>query len=1042
MTFAKTCGANMHKSIPPEVKQSLLNTIQHLDHVLPGQAPIHDFVHHNTLHGFQHLPFEEAVAEFEALTGISAYLPLQRYRDWYAEGRINSADLDWALRQGLPDLDRSVPLMGEQFTRLDIDKAILLSDCRPLTLAALNWRKQHMSQHEITVWDRFCSKFSMGVKDFGFETEFSDHETLNQLTAIQDFFDQVGKTKSLRGLLLSLTGEDVLEEIRPSLIKACAAVLDEGVAAWHLPDWQTLGWYTSWKKYYRSEIFLVFEDQDDFEEFWQELPEQPLDAIIYTLSSFAIPPSNWNAYLQRLALEIPGWSGLVNWRQHHPEYRQADGATPSLVDYLAIRLILDRYYLGAFCRRHHLPSARFDRLLTYFRLHQSEFLLRQSLYQGELPEAWVNEVRQLLKNPARFRPQQMLLALKIQQWQQQNERVLQPHSAIWPVFVLCQQLNLSGHQLENLDSTSCFYLLDRVQNFSVQQQAWLWLNAYEYHYQQQLLKALHANHQRGRWADRHQQRPEAQIIFCMDDREESIRRHLEEHNPWLETLGAAGFFGMAMHYQGIDADQTVPLCPVVVNPAHIIREYAHRNSDDEKYQRSRAFKKKLAAWVFHDLRTNPIFSFVLMPVMAPFTLFSLMLRSVLPGVWADFQAGFDRYFFSDIATYLQIDAESPQQIASPDSPRQGFNDQEQADRVMAFLKNTGLSYGFAKWVVLMGHGSSSLNNPHLAAYDCGACSGRHGGPNARVFAAIANTPKVRKILAERGIVIPDDTWFVGAEHNTGNEAISFYDLDKLSGEQKAEFAEIQIQLQHGQKHSAHERCRRLASAPRQPSLPKALRHFYSRSHDFSQARPELGHATNAAAFIGRRSQTQGAFFDRRLFLISYDPTQDANGTLLEGILLAVGPVGAGINLEYYFSTVNNEAFGCGSKVPHNLTGFFAVMEGASSDLRTGLPKQMIEIHEAMRLQLVVEAKTEVLEAIYARQPALQELVGGGWVHLSSKDPETGVIYVFNRKHGFEVWQASEQAIEIKENSYDCYRNSDQALAPVLIRQPIVPGVQL
>ena len=195
MTFAKTCGANMHKSIPPEVKQSLLNTIQHLDHVLPGQAPIHDFVHHNTLHGFQHLPFEEAVAEFEALTGISAYLPLQRYRDWYAEGRINSADLDWALRQGLPDLDRPVPLMGEQFTRLDIDKAILLSDCRPLTLAALNWRKQHMSQHEITVWDRFCSKFSMGVKDFGFETESSGHETLNQLTAIQSFFDQVGETK-------------------------------------------------------------------------------------------------------------------------------------------------------------------------------------------------------------------------------------------------------------------------------------------------------------------------------------------------------------------------------------------------------------------------------------------------------------------------------------------------------------------------------------------------------------------------------------------------------------------------------------------------------------------------------------------------------------------------------------------------------------------------------------------------------------------------------------------------------------------------------
>jgi len=208
-----------------------------------------------------------------------------------------------------------------------------------------------------------------------------------------------------------------------------------------------------------------------------------------------------------------------------------------------------------------------------------------------------------------------------------------------------------------------------------------------------------------------------------------------------------------------------------------------------------------------------------------------------------------------------------------------------------------------------------------------------------------------------------------------------------------------------------------------------------RATDFSQARPELGHATNASAVIGRRSITQGAFFDRRVFLISYDPTQDPDGKIVEGILLNVGPVGAGINLEYYFSTVNNDRLGCGTKVPHNIVGLFGVMEGATSDLRTGLPSQMIEIHEAMRLQLIVEAKTSILEQIYARQPSLRELIAGGWILLSVIDPDSGEIFRFERGIGFIPWQAQGNKIDVFANSPDCYFGQTLPIPPVLIQQP-------
>jgi len=204
--------------------------------------------------------------------------------------------------------------------------------------------------------------------------------------------------------------------------------------------------------------------------------------------------------------------------------------------------------------------------------------------------------------------------------------------------------------------------------------------------------------------------------------------------------------------------------------------------------------------------------------------------------------------------------------------------------------------------------------------------------------------------------------------------------------------------------------------------------------DLSQVRPEWGHATNASAVVGRRSITQGVFLDRRTFVISYDPSQDADGKILERILLAVGPVGAGINLEYYFSTVDNARWGSDTKVPHNVCGMIGVMEGAMSDLRTGLPKQMVEVHEPMRLQLIVEASNTILGEIYGRQAAIRELLDNAWVHLIAMDPETGEFNLFVPGVGFVLWKGELSPLPEVRTSFDWYKGKTDFLAPALVAQ--------
>ena len=507
--------------------------------------------------------------------------------------------------------------------------------------------------------------------------------------------------------------------------------------------------------------------------------------------------------------------------------------------------------------------------------------------------------------------------------------------------------------------------------------------AFERRYRTQVLDAVSVYAER---AAAEPQRPRFQVITCIDEREESFRRHLEELAPDVETFGAAGFFSVAMYYRGAANAHFVPLCPVVVRPQHWVTEEVVFTLDET--HRRRAKTRRALGTASHQVHVGSrtfAGGALLTAGVGALASIPLVMRVLLPRWTARLRRAAGRLLRPPPMTQLQLERSQP--TPGPEDGQLGFTVDEMTAIVERLLRDVGLTSNYARLVVVAGHGSTSLNNPHKSAYDCGACGGGAGGPNARALAQMANDPRVRGRLQDRGLVLPPETVFVGALHNTCDDSLTFYDLDRLPRSHQAEFEQVQHAMEDACDRNAHERCRRFVSAPLNMSFSAARRHVEGRAEDLAQTRPECGHATNAVCIVGRRERTRGLFLDRRAFLVSYDPTQDGDEqAILTRIMQAVVPVCGGINLEYYFSYVDNVGFGCGAKLPHNITSLLGVMDGAASDLRPGLPWQMVEIHEPVRLLFIIETTPEAMLRIMERHEGIGKLCRNGWVQLTTLSP--------------------------------------------------------
>lgn len=513
----------------------------------------------------------------------------------------------------------------------------------------------------------------------------------------------------------------------------------------------------------------------------------------------------------------------------------------------------------------------------------------------------------------------------------------------------------------------------------------LWQRAFEWSYYDQVLGAL----QQVGTAQRAPNSTSFQALFCIDDRECSFRTYLEQTDTSCKTFGTPGFFAVDTFYQPDGGQFTEKVCPAPITPKHLIKDIPAFGRARRRKQEAHLHKAS------HSFHSGAIITQTLGVFAALRLAFDIFWPSARPAAASSF-----KHMHKDNALTVEhrdeYETESGLQI--------GFNIDEMTKRVESLLKSIGLVNHFAPIVYVVGHGSSSVNNPHYAAYDCGACSGRAGSVNSRAISSMANHPLVREELRRRHIDIPESTQFLGGLHDTTRDEIEFYDEESLSVANRSHHVKNQEVFETALALNAKERSRRFLTTNNQRTPAQVHKDVKRRSISLFEPRPELNHATNALCVVGRRSLTSSLFLDRRAFLNSYDYRVDSSGDYLLGILRAAAPVCGGINLEYFFSRVDNQKLGAGTKLPHNVMGLVGVANGNDGDLRPGLPSQMIEVHDPLRLLLVVEQKPDFVLDVILRSPETYAWFDKDWVKLATVDPESRALHVFGNG-AFHPYQA-------------------------------------
>jgi uncharacterized protein YbcC (UPF0753/DUF2309 family) len=273
----------------------------------------------------------------------------------------------------------------------------------------------------------------------------------------------------------------------------------------------------------------------------------------------------------------------------------------------------------------------------------------------------------------------------------------------FPLFQIAQVLGWSPDELNNFTPAAWESLVREVEAFTSIERRRTFHLAYEARFVAQTLDAL-ALHER-RKADN----PRFQIITCLDDREESFRRHMEEVAPDCETFGAAGFFALPMYYKGAEEAHYVPLCPIVITPKHWVEEQPEDNA--QAHERLRRTQRVLgtAAHTAHLATRSPALGAVLSGFVGVLASIPLVARTLFPRLTARFRERFGRLVKNPPRTRLVLERDPSVQPA-PQCGHLGFTLDEMVASAERLLRDIGLIDGFARLIFIIGHGAFSQNN--------------------------------------------------------------------------------------------------------------------------------------------------------------------------------------------------------------------------------------------------------------------------------------------------------------------------------------------
>ena len=952
---------------------ALLHLVEEAAEPISQFWPMKGFVHHNPIHGFEHLPFDEAIQQAKTLFGAEGYLPNAEYRGFVKTGRIDERNIDRALVRLGPKTDASFSLASRTITAAEVQKIHLLYGMDTLEPALLDWQFASAGALQrpregaagsldlVDLWSHVQSvlklnNVSVDDKQQNPSDDRSSKIELPFRRTLSDWIDELADTS-------------IVTTIDGQMIKWVSSFIDEGMAAWTMPDKHS-GFYSAWRDLAQHDLSGRLLGIKKYAGKIAALPEDPESAIQESLDALQIPEARREDYLTRVLAQLSGWTGVVRWRGLNPEDPIQKNNPIDIVHYLAVRLFYEVELTAVHTSRHWKIDGTLPAVCSYL--------------ESEGFESHAVVISALVSS---------------------NKRAICTDG--WRLFHLLQFLGLPPEALSDLSNEDALTLLSWLDAFPSEQHSPVWLEAYEDSYRDELLEKIVANRDK---TPLENERSLAQAVFCIDVRSEPFRRHFEQAGV-VETFGYAGFFGIPISHRGYDTDESLALCPVLLTPANSLFELPREGQQQELARYASGSRwTQFGEQLFHDMKHSPVASFLLVDVLGLFFSIGLIGKTMLRRPYEFFMNALRGWFVQPVATEIDVSGgseEAPQVTGQPITLDRGFSIDQQASFVEGGLRTIGITGNFARFIVLCGHGSTSDNNPYYAALDCGACGGRSGDPNARMFANMGNNPEVRKELVERGLEIPDDTRFLAGRHDTNSDRISLYDVQDVPASFLEDLSELRRIFQEGGEQQALNRCSGIPGTPKGMTAKQAYAHVEARGFDWANPRPEWGLSGNAGFIIGRRAMTKGVDLGGRCFLHSYNAISDAEGAILEKVMTAPLVVGEWINMEHYFSSTDPWNYGSGSKVIHNVVAGVGLMYGAESDLATGLPLQTmndgeIHNHEPMRLLTIIEANTEVIAAIISRHEVLQQFFHNEWVNLVALDPLSSKLHRYNKDVTWEL----------------------------------------